>query len=161
MPPPILRGTTPPWRFRATDRIDPRASRCRIQTLAAPNDVSAFALAFSRIAHRSYEEVLRKHDTTDWRSPVGFSDVVPTVADVTGATPPKGIDGQSLLPLMKGDSTAGRDWIFSPTPRVSWLGVLCVSSFREGTHPSRLLDLATRETTARTFGAVVQACRNG
>ena len=45
-------------------------------------------------------------------SPVGFSDVLPTVADVTGATPPKDIDGQSLLPLMKGDSTAGRGWIF-------------------------------------------------
>ena len=45
-------------------------------------------------------------------SPIGFADVLPTVADVTGSTPPSGIDGQSLLPLMKGDSSMARGWMF-------------------------------------------------
>lgn len=45
-------------------------------------------------------------------SPIGFSDVLPTIAEVTGSLPPSGVDGQSLLPMMKGDSDAGRGWIF-------------------------------------------------
>ena len=45
-------------------------------------------------------------------SPIGFADVLPTIADVTGSTPPKNIDGQSLLPLMKGDSSKARGWMF-------------------------------------------------
>jgi len=45
-------------------------------------------------------------------SPIGFADVLPTVAEVTGATLPKEYDGQSLLPLMKGDSSSARGWMF-------------------------------------------------
>lgn len=45
-------------------------------------------------------------------SPIGFADVLPTIADVTGSTLPKAIDGQSLLPLMKGDSSDARGWMF-------------------------------------------------
>jgi arylsulfatase A len=45
--------------------------------------------------------------------PICFADVLPTIAETTGATLPGGvIDGQSLLPLMKGDSSAARGWIF-------------------------------------------------
>ena len=45
-------------------------------------------------------------------SPIGFADVLPTVAEVTGATAPNETDGQSLLPLMKGDSSSARGWMF-------------------------------------------------
>lgn len=45
-------------------------------------------------------------------SPIGFADVLPTVADVTGSTLPLAVDGQSLLPLMKGDSSKARGWMF-------------------------------------------------
>lgn len=45
-------------------------------------------------------------------SPVGFSDVLPTVADITGSALPPGIDGQSLLPLMNGNASEARAWIF-------------------------------------------------
>lgn len=45
-------------------------------------------------------------------SPIGFSDVLPTIADATGSTVPTNVDGQSLLPLMKGDSTSARGWVF-------------------------------------------------
>lgn len=45
-------------------------------------------------------------------SPTGFADVLPTVADATESTLPNDVDGQSLLPLMKGDTTAARGWMF-------------------------------------------------
>ena len=45
-------------------------------------------------------------------SPIGFADVLPTVAEVTHSTPPKEIDGQSLLGLLKGDSSNARGWMF-------------------------------------------------
>lgn len=45
-------------------------------------------------------------------SPIGFADVLPTVAEVTGSTLPKHNDGQSLLALMKGDSSNARGWMF-------------------------------------------------
>ena len=45
-------------------------------------------------------------------SPIGFCGVLPTVADVTGSTAPAETDGQSLLPLFKGDSSKARGWMF-------------------------------------------------
>ena len=45
-------------------------------------------------------------------SPIGFADVLPTVAEVTGSTLPTAHDGQSLLPLMQGDSSNARGWMF-------------------------------------------------
>lgn len=45
-------------------------------------------------------------------SPIGFADVLPTIADVTGATPLQATDGYSLLPLMKGDTSQARPWMF-------------------------------------------------
>lgn len=45
-------------------------------------------------------------------SPIDFADVLPTIADVTGSRLPDGIDGTSFLPLLKGDSSAARGWIF-------------------------------------------------
>ena len=45
-------------------------------------------------------------------SPIGFADVLPTVAEATDSTAPKDIDGQSLLPLMKGDASRARGWTF-------------------------------------------------
>ena len=45
-------------------------------------------------------------------TPIGFADVLPTVAEATGSTPPAGTDGQSFLPLMRGDSSKARGWMF-------------------------------------------------
>lgn len=45
-------------------------------------------------------------------TPIGFSDVLPTVAEVTGSHSPQGIDGQSLLPMMKDDLSNARGWMF-------------------------------------------------
>ncbi len=45
-------------------------------------------------------------------SPVDFADIMPTIADVTGVEPPKSCDGRSFLPLLKGDKSDGRGWIF-------------------------------------------------
>jgi arylsulfatase A len=44
--------------------------------------------------------------------PVDFAAIMPTVAELTGAKTPKNADGQSLVPLLKGDTTEARDWIF-------------------------------------------------
>ena len=45
-------------------------------------------------------------------APIGFADVLPTVADVTGSTAPADTDGQSFLPLIRGDSSKARGWMF-------------------------------------------------
>jgi arylsulfatase A len=45
-------------------------------------------------------------------SPVEFTDVCMTIADVTGSVAPKGSDGLSFLPLVKGDTSNARGWIF-------------------------------------------------
>ena len=45
-------------------------------------------------------------------SPVGFADVLPTIAEVTGSTVLDGADGQSFLPLVKGDMSQAREWLF-------------------------------------------------
>lgn len=45
-------------------------------------------------------------------SPVGFADVLPTIAEVTGSRVPKGSVGQSFLPLMTGDTSQARGWLF-------------------------------------------------
>ena len=45
-------------------------------------------------------------------SPIGFADVLPTIAEVTGSTAPDGTDGRSFLPLLKGDTSQARGWMF-------------------------------------------------
>jgi arylsulfatase A len=45
-------------------------------------------------------------------SPIDFSDVFPTITDVTGAPTPSDLDGQSMLPLLKGDESNARGWAF-------------------------------------------------
>lgn len=45
-------------------------------------------------------------------SPIDFSCVLPTIGAATGSTIPAGTDGQSFLPLLRGDSGDARDWIF-------------------------------------------------
>jgi len=44
--------------------------------------------------------------------PIDFASIMPTVAELTGAKTPKNADGQSLVPLLKGDTSQARDWIF-------------------------------------------------
>ncbi|UCG57981.1 MAG: sulfatase-like hydrolase/transferase [Phycisphaerales bacterium] len=45
---------------------------------------------------------------------IDFSDILPTLADVAGASLPKGvtIDGRSFLPQLRGEKGNPRDWIF-------------------------------------------------
>ncbi len=51
-------------------------------------------------------------------SPVDFADVLPTIGDATGSRIPDGTDGRSFLPLLRGDSSKPRGWIFiSYSPR--------------------------------------------
>jgi arylsulfatase A len=45
-------------------------------------------------------------------SPIEFTDVAMTIADVTGSSAPDGADGRSFLPLLKGDVSNARGWIF-------------------------------------------------
>lgn len=45
-------------------------------------------------------------------SPIGFADVLPTVAEIIDANIQHPMDGQSLLPLMKGDASNARGWMF-------------------------------------------------
>lgn len=45
-------------------------------------------------------------------APIDFADILPTIAEVTDATPPPGVDGDSILPLMKGEDDEGRGWVF-------------------------------------------------
>jgi arylsulfatase A len=46
------------------------------------------------------------------KSPVDFADVFPTIGEVTGAPLPADLDGQSMVPLMKGDESNARGWVF-------------------------------------------------
>ena len=43
---------------------------------------------------------------------MGFADVLPTIAEVTGSRVPEGSVGQSFLPLVKGDPSQARGWLF-------------------------------------------------
>ena len=45
-------------------------------------------------------------------APIGFADVLPTIAEVTGSKLPAAMDGESLVSLMKGDSSGARAWMF-------------------------------------------------
>ena len=42
---------------------------------------------------------------------VDFTDLLPTVADAAGASPP-GLDGRSFLPQLRGEKGAPREWVF-------------------------------------------------
>ena len=48
-------------------------------------------------------------------APVDLTDIVPTIAEVTGAKLPAGtvIDGRSFAPILRGETVAPRSWVFS------------------------------------------------
>ncbi len=54
---------------------------------------------------------------------VDFSDILPTLAELAGATFPKGyeLDGKSFAPLLLGKPFAGREWIHSFLGTARWL----------------------------------------
>ena len=45
-------------------------------------------------------------------TPIDFSDVFPTVVELIGAPRPGDLDGQNLVPLLKGDESKARGWAF-------------------------------------------------
>ncbi|MDZ4860296.1 MAG: sulfatase-like hydrolase/transferase [Candidatus Hydrogenedentes bacterium] len=45
-------------------------------------------------------------------TPIDFTDILPTFAEATSATPPPGMDGQSLLPILRGATKQARGWAF-------------------------------------------------
>lgn len=45
-------------------------------------------------------------------SPIDLADVLPTIAEVTKTKAPKNIDGQSLWPMLQGDDSKARGWVF-------------------------------------------------
>lgn len=53
-----------------------------------------------------------KAGTVDDRHMISAVDFLPTVLDLTGLAQPKGLDGRSFLPLLKGQAQGGRDMVF-------------------------------------------------
>lgn len=51
------------------------------------------------------------------KSPVSHVDVFPTLAALCGITPPANLQGQSLVPLLKDPSVAGRGWAITQVMR--------------------------------------------
>ena len=49
---------------------------------------------------------------TDERHMVQGVDLLPTLLDMAGVEHPKGLDGRTILPLLKGDALDGRDMVF-------------------------------------------------
>jgi arylsulfatase A-like enzyme len=54
--------------------------------------------------------------------PVQLMDVMPTLLDIAGATAPEGLDGKSLVPLLKGESTHLREYIHGECAIVPSMG---------------------------------------
>jgi choline-sulfatase len=59
----------------------------------------------------SYPPVIPAGTVID--TPVDLTDIFPTLVDLAGFTPPSHLAGESLLPLMHGDSEACNDWAVS------------------------------------------------
>jgi arylsulfatase A-like enzyme len=52
--------------------------------------------------------------------PVGLEDVMPTLLDLAGVTPPASVDGRSLVPALRGAREPGREWLhFEHAPTYS------------------------------------------
>jgi arylsulfatase A len=58
----------------------------------------------------NWKGAIAPETTIDTR--IDFTDVLPTIADATGATPPAGMDGQSLIPLLRGKTKTARGTAF-------------------------------------------------
>ena len=58
-------------------------------------------------------------------SPIGFADVLPTIAEVTGSSAPTESDGRSFLPLMMGDASNARGWMFQSYSKGGKAGYRC------------------------------------
>jgi iduronate 2-sulfatase len=50
-------------------------------------------------------------------APVAHVDLFPTLAELAGVTPPKNLQGQSLVPILKNPATAGRGWALTQVVR--------------------------------------------
>lgn len=95
---------------------------------------------------------------------VDFSDFLPTLAELAGATSPSGLDGRSFVPLLLGQSTAARPWVFvelgkeffvrETEYRLNSRGQLFRSTGAWSEVPSPRSDAAGREAKARLEAAL-------
>lgn len=58
-------------------------------------------------------------------TPIDFTSILPTVAELAGLENIPNADGQSLVPLLKGDTSAARDWAFVSYSRNGAGGFRC------------------------------------
>ncbi len=78
-----------------------------------------FPFAKTQLYHQSTRTPLifrwpgvTKKDSVDSEHMVSAVDILPTLAEVMGADIPQGVDGRTLLPLLKGESQGDRDFVF-------------------------------------------------
>jgi arylsulfatase A-like enzyme len=67
------------------------------------------------------------------KTPVGLVDLLPTIAQLAGATPPAGLSGESLLPIIEGREPARRIYAESMFPRIH-LGLSDLAALIDGRH---------------------------
>jgi len=53
-----------------------------------------------------------KAGATDERHMIAGIDILPTLLDIAGIEPPKGVDGRSIVPLLRGEPQDGREMVF-------------------------------------------------
>jgi iduronate 2-sulfatase len=62
-------------------------------------------------------------------TPVAHVDLFPTLAELAGVTPPKNLQGQSLVPMLKNPATTGRGWALTQVTRGGGAGANAAPRF--------------------------------
>ena len=98
---------------------------------------------------------------------VSSVDIMPTVLDLLGITPPAGMDGRSLVPLIRGESQPGRDHVVTHVNTVSSgqpFPQRCVRTKTRSLHVPRLVrrhdGLQVEAMTGLSYNALADAARS-